>query len=324
MKSRLLAYVVPPLLAVLMALPLVPAQAATATTVSASVSATSVVAGKTVTISGAASGPRGRRVVLQLSTGTGWRAVATGQTNSERRYRLRVPTSWYNRHSLRVVAPATGSSRTGVSTTRVVQVRPGYAPAGQASDWGSLADSNARWNPCRAITWKFNRNRGYDGSLADVQQALGRISRATGIRFSYRGTTTRVAYRDDPDPTVALTISFGTARDVADLRGSTAGMGGGVYTVHDGTAELIRGELILDREETSLREGFANSGNPTWGQVMVHELGHVMGLDHAESSSQLMYGSVTSSNHRLGAGDLTGFNRVGMRAGCIANSRRTA
>lgn len=296
-------------------LPASPASAV-ATSVTASVSATSVVAGKSVTIGGSVSGPVGRGVVLQLWTRAGWRKVASDTTDSGRRYLMKVPTSWYDRHDLRVVAPAAGTADRGVSPTRRVVVKPSYTPVGSASDWRSLGGSRARWNPCQAITWKFNQNGGYDGSLADLKGAFFRIHRATGLRFVYEGTTSYVAFQGD-DPSVDITVSF-----VSSLAGTTAGEGGSDYAWSgDSPKEFVRGRLRLDRSE-SLRHGFDTSGSVTWGQVMQHEIGHVVGLDHASGTGQLMYPAVSSTNHRMGAGDLAGFNWVGLRGGCIANSLR--
>ena len=55
----------------------------------------------------------------------------------------------------------------------------------------------------------------------------------------------------------------------------------------------------------------------TWGEVLMHELSHVIGLDHTDSTKQLMYPSITRGAARFGAGDLNGFRKVGDTFGCL-------
>jgi Matrixin len=298
-----------------------PAQAATATTVSASISDSTVTVGGTSTVSGTVSGATGRTTRLQVRLDNGWRTLRTTTTDGSRRYSFSAPTRWLNSHTLRVVAPAAGSSASGASSSRALTVNPSWTPAGRSGDWSPLHSSRPRFNPCMAITWKFNQNGGYSSSLTDLKGAFRRLAQATGLTFSYQGTTTVVPKSTTHDTSVALTVGFASPTQVGALRGSVAGQGGAMWTNHDGTAEIIRGSLVLDRTE-KLRPGFATSGNPDWGQVMQHELGHALGLGHASGSNQLLYGVASSSNHRLGAGDLAGLRTVGLQPGCIPNAVR--
>ena len=80
--------------------------------------------------------------------------------------------------------------------------------------------------------------------------------------------------------------------------------------------QLVRGRMVLD-SESPLRPGFHPSGNPTWGQVMLHELMHVVGLGHAGGRDQVMFASANAENHRLGAGDIGGLRAVGSARGCL-------
>lgn len=189
-------------------------------------------------------------------------------------------------------------------------------------DWHWLAPDHPRFNPCQAITWKFNQNGGYASSLADLQGAFDRISKVSGLTFTYAGPTSVVPRPGSYDRTTTITVGFTTPAEVASLGGSTAGQGGGAWTTHDGYAEMVRATLVLDSTER-LRTGFTRSGAATWGQVMEHEIGHTLGLGHAAGRRQLMYGVASSRNHRLGAGDRAGLRSVGLPAGCIPNPART-
>lgn len=298
-----------------------PAHAATTTTISATLSASTVTVGGTSTLSGTVSGATGRTARLQVRLDTGWRTLRSTTTDSSRRYSFRAPTSWMNSHTLRVVAPAAGSAATGTSSSKALTVKPSWTPAGRSGDWSPLHSSRPRFNPCTSITWKFNQNGGYSSSLSDLKTAFSRLAQATGLTFSYAGTTSVIPKSNVYDTSVALTVGFASPTQVGALRGSVAGQGGATWTTHDGKAEILRGNLVLDRTE-NLRPGFATSGNADWGQVMQHELAHALGLSHASGSTQLMYGVASSSNHRLGAGDLAGLRSVGLQPGCIPNTVR--
>lgn len=298
-----------------------PAQAATTTTVTASLSDASVSVGGTSTLSGTVSGATGRSAHLQVRLDNGWRTLKTTTTDSSRRFSFRAPTSWLHTHTLRVVAPATGSSASGTSSSRDLTVKPTWSPSGSSRDWRPLASSRPRFNPCTPVTWKFNQNGGYSSSLSDVKTAFSRLAQATGLTFSYAGTTGVVPKPGVYDNSTAITVGFAGPTQVGSLRGSVAGQGGATWTTHDGVAEILRGNLILDRTE-KLRPGFATSGSADWGQVIQHELAHALGLGHASGSTQLMYGVASSSNHRLGAGDLSGLRSVGLQPGCVPDAIR--
>lgn len=60
----------------------------------------------------------------------------------------------------------------------------------------------------------------------------------------------------------------------------------------------------------------------TWGRIMLHELGHVVGLGHVSDPNQVMHGPITdpssATNSAYGIGDLAGLRLLGRQAGCQA------
>ena len=57
-----------------------------------------------------------------------------------------------------------------------------------------------------------------------------------------------------------------------------------------------------------------------WGRVVLHELGHIVGLGHVGRSDQLMFAElgVQSGPAEYHAGDLAGLRLIGKEAGCVA------
>lgn len=192
-----------------------------------------------------------------------------------------------------------------------------------------------RWNPCQTITYRVNvaavpratRAR----VLAETRSAVSRLSTATGLRFRYRGTTSEVPRsgsmtRQSAELIIAVTTP---ARTNFPIGGSAIGYGGRVWywwsrtsgssTVYG--AAITRGFVVLDVAALRrLRPGFA--AGQSQGNLLLHELGHAVGLDHAARRSSLMYPQLlTSAPNGYAAGDRAGLLRVGRRAGCIAVPR---
>ncbi|MFC7495481.1 MULTISPECIES: hypothetical protein [unclassified Nocardioides] len=219
-----------------------------------------------------------------------------------------------------VAPPATDPAPTTPAPT-TPPVEP--ATAGQSGDWTYLFDGGSRWNPCTEIRWAYNPNgQGYD-ALPDIQQAFARIAAASGLRFRYVGAT-QWRYRgaiDDasgfPASTADIAVGWANQSELPALAGNTVGYGGASgWTVRNADVRyrLYRGYLVLDNGH-ALPTGFDKSG---WGQIELHEILHSLGLGHAASSNQLMYGTASSRNLTFGAGDLAGMARIGSPAGCLS------
>jgi hypothetical protein len=181
-----------------------------------------------------------------------------------------------------------------------------------------------RWNPCQAIHWKANVARGPVGGLDVLKAAVAHIAYTTRTTWVYDGATATVpstsALPTVPSNTnrpVVIGWTDGTASDL--LRGRPAAVLGMTRTVwfgvDDGMGHRVAATraavVALDRtDRLPLR------GVQSWSATALHELGHVMGLDHPADTHQLMAATLPNVSS-LQAGDNTGLTRVGRLAGCV-------
>lgn len=274
-------------------------------------------AGAHVAVTGVVTGGRYRTVRLELSTPTGWMSIRTATASASGRYTLPVPTDWYYTGLLRTSVVADGTFAAASSPTAFrMRVSPAYRPGGHARQWTLEGyGARVRWDPCRPITYQVNLTGGPRRALPQIRQALRQAHAATGLRFVYAGRTRAIPYRTDhrgpAAGTADLTIAFGTARQVRNLRGSLVGWGG--YT--SSGSRIVRGAVVLDAQ-ARLRPGFG--AGPTWGTLMLHEIGHALGLDHVAERREVMHAGINpSSQGHYQAGDLAGLRRMGAMGGCV-------
>ena len=283
---------------------------------------TSVEAGRTVLATvKPRSMPDGSSAVLQRKFPDGWRVADGTAKRTDAGLRLTVPTDQFGRFTYRVAAKRKGAV-VSTSDTRQVRVRPGHDPRGRAGQYEFLYDRRTRWESCRAVRWKFNDDRAPGHGLDQVKEAVRRVHAATGIEFDYRGKTDHKAnpYGDDIAG-AAVVIGWRGARTFRKYVGSpqVVGLAGqrfvtGYRDAAGPVYKTVQAGIILNAAH-DLERGFGTG--TTWGEVIVHELGHVMGLDHTASSKQVMYFSTTGHNAALGAGDINGLRQLGDTRGCL-------
>jgi hypothetical protein len=174
------------------------------------------------------------------------------------------------------------------------------------------------YSPCRPLHYVVNPDLVPAGAQHLVPEAIDTISRATGIRFIFDGTTAeqpsgqRDPYQPDSygDRWAPLLIAWTTPEAAPQLKGKVIGTGGSTHYSYDGGAKtFVTGSLELDAPQIT-EELRHQDGDLYATAVILHELGHVMGLEHVNDPRQLMYPEI-GTPEGLAAGDLNGLHRLG-------------
>jgi len=206
------------------------------------------------------------------------------------------------------------------------------AHAGGSSYTLSYSDGHAvRWNPCQTIRWRINLTYAPHGALSDTKEAFSRLARNTGMTFSYAGTTSRIPQKNwsdhvttDTKPNIIVAWAkpgSGTGRSTL-LPSGAAGYGGWAartWVTTDGEnhpMRILAGFALLNRNTNSLAGGYGSG--ETRGQLILHELGHAIGLEHTSDKHQIMYPTLLNRlRTSYGDGDKTGLDKLGRDSGCI-------
>lgn len=181
-----------------------------------------------------------------------------------------------------------------------------------------------RWDPCSPIRYVVNLDGApYDTSLEDIQTAFRRVTEVTGLTFEYVGQTGEPVREDRPPvqpdrygPDWApVLVAWTDPGRSPSLRGDI--VAGAVATPAGRRPVYVTGRIHLDASNR-LRGGFGRGR--AWGTVLLHEAGHLVGLDHVDDDTEVMHPggerSRASATVRWGIGDRVGLRRLGLEAGC--------
>ena len=169
------------------------------------------------------------------------------------------------------------------------------------------------YNPCRSIEYVVNPTGAPDGYLSIVAQAATEVSRASGFEFEYVGPTTDRDFLDRGATSLSsspVLIGWATSAEVPGLAGEVAGLGGSaaVQRTPDHLS-YTTGMVALD-QDVFAQLASSPDGLPEARAIVMHELGHVVGLAHVEDPTELMYGD-NLGRTSFGPGDLEGLARLG-------------
>lgn len=177
------------------------------------------------------------------------------------------------------------------------------------------------WDPCRPIHYRVNVAGGPRDGVAMVAAAVDHVSAATGLRFVYDGRTDDRPHWDSPfSPRLVggappVLISWATADEVHELAGKVAGIGGAVARANTGEPlRYVSGGVTLDSDAFAMLEA-RSDGRAEERAIVLHELGHLVGLAHVHDRRELMDADNVGVLD-FAAGDRAGLARLG-RGPCL-------
>lgn len=177
------------------------------------------------------------------------------------------------------------------------------------------ANKPVAWDPCRPIRYEINPSGGPSGAVELTRQAVSRAEQVSGLAFDYVGETDARPHWDTPMlPVIAarrpVLVSWADETEVPQLHGDVAGIGGSVpIDTRLGQRRYATGGVTLDSASYLQLDGRPD-GKAEERAILLHELGHLLGLAHVSDPSQLMY----KRNLGLldyGPGDLAGLAMLG-------------
>ncbi len=198
----------------------------------------------------------------------------------------------------RVLSNGDAAPVVGPTTAATPKADPNYS-----FEVTNSAGVPARWNPCESVHYAVVVAGAPRGYASDVSNDIAQVSRATGISFVYDGAFATTA---SVPASSKLTISWVRTLSGGDLVGLTTYW---YYATTTYTPQVISAQVQL---LSSLIGGAGPDGEQP---VLLHELGHAMGLGHTPSIAEVM-NPVDQGHPTYQAGDLNGLWHVGSAQGC--------
>ena len=177
------------------------------------------------------------------------------------------------------------------------------------------SDEPVTYSPCQPIHLVVNARRAIPGHEQLLEGAVAEVSRTSGLQFVIDGETDRVPEQRSPRPQPngrgwePVLVAWSDEDEVPELGGDVAGLGGSTSLAKGDRSWLVTGSVVIDGADMAeLME--RPDGPEAVRAVVLHELGHLVGLDHVDDRDELMYPEHIAQQ-TFGPGDRAGLAQLG-------------
>jgi len=211
-------------------------------------------------------------------------------------------------------------SRTFVNPQRILPAPATVATVAGAGGYTVLRRHGGQpvaWDPCQPIHFVVRATGEPPGGRLLLDRALDEISKETGLFFMDDGTTAEAPSADrnpyQPDrygkQWAPVLIAWSEPGEFAALQGDVVGVGGPV-AIDGKNARNISGEVVFDGPDIARVEATPEGATFVY-DIMLHELGHLVGLGHVDDPTQIMNPVSLRPLAGYGSGDLRGLRALG-------------
>ena len=166
------------------------------------------------------------------------------------------------------------------------------------------------FDPCKPIHYVVNPVDAPSDYRHFIDAAVREAEAASGLQFVFDGVSDdQWGSRSEGTKRRPVLFTFTRPEDLPELEGETVGLGGSLAWAPDGRApRYVTGSIALDSEWFLTASAEDKTAEET--VVVMHELGHVIGLGHVDDRRELMHGS-NDGQLDYGPGDRAGLALLG-------------